>query len=93
LIREVTDHAVALVRDDNRMLLLHRGEPTPFLVVIFVSYAHDDGRVLEREIRSRIQGATVIYVDRRSAAVGMRLSSWQPAATLRSSMRRCSLIH
>jgi len=42
----------------------------PFLVVIFVSDAHgDDGRVLEREIRARIQGTTVIYVDRRSATV------------------------
>ncbi len=38
--------------------------------MIFVSDAHsDDGRVLEREIRSRIPGATVLYVDRRSAAV------------------------
>ena len=38
--------------------------------MIFVSDAHgDDGRVLEREIRSRIQGATVVYVDRLSAAV------------------------
>jgi beta-N-acetylhexosaminidase len=70
LAQEVADHAVTLVRDENRMLPLHRNEPTPFLVVIFVSDAHgDDGRVLEREIRSRIQGTTVIYVDRRSAAI------------------------
>ena len=70
LAQEVADHSVTLVRDDNHMLPLHRGEPAPTLVVIFVSDAHgDDGRVLEREIRSRIQGATVIYVDRRSAAV------------------------
>jgi len=70
LAQEVADHAVTLVRDDNHMLPLHRGEPTPTLVVIFVSDAHgDDGRVLEREIRSRIQGTTVIYVDRRSAAI------------------------
>jgi beta-N-acetylhexosaminidase len=70
LAQEIADHAVTLVRDDNHMLPLHRGEPGPTLVVIFVSDAHgDDGRVLEREIRTRIQGATVIYVDRRSAAV------------------------
>ena len=70
LAQEVADHAVTLVRDDNRILPLHRNESTPFLVVIFVSDAHsDDGRVLEREIRSRIPGATVLYVDRRSAAV------------------------
>src|SRR5207244_10066280 len=53
LAQEVADHAVTLVRDDNHMLPLHWGEPTPTLVVIFVSDAHgDDGRVLEREIRS-----------------------------------------
>jgi beta-N-acetylhexosaminidase len=70
LAQEVADHAVMLVRDDNRMLPLHRNEPKPLLVVIFVSDAHGyDGRVLEREVRSRIQGATVIYVDRRSALV------------------------
>ena len=68
LAQEVADHAVTLVRDDNHMLPLHRG--VPILVVIFVSDAHgEDGRVLEREIRSRTQGATVVYVDRRSAAV------------------------
>ena len=49
---------------------LQRGDAGQVLVVIFVSDAHgDDGRVLEREIRSRVQGARVIYVDRRSAAV------------------------
>jgi beta-N-acetylhexosaminidase len=70
LAQEVADHAVTLVRDDNHMFPLHRDESKPVLVVLFVSDAHgDDGRVLEREIRSRIQGATVIYVDRRSAAV------------------------
>jgi beta-N-acetylhexosaminidase len=70
LAQEVADHAVTLVRDDNHMLPLHRGEPAPVLVVIFVTDAHgDDGRVLECEIRSRIPGATVIYADRRSAAV------------------------
>ena len=70
LAQEVADHAVTLVRDDNHMLPLQRGELKPVLVVLFVSDAHgDDGRVFEREIRTRIQGATVIYVDRRLAAV------------------------
>ncbi len=70
LAQEVADHAVTLVRDDNHIVPLNRGDAGQVLVVIFVSDAHgDDGRVLEREIRSRIHGATVIYVDRRSAAV------------------------
>ncbi len=70
LAQEVADHAVTLVRDDNHIVPLNRGDAGQVLVVIFVSDAHgDDGRVLEREIRSRVPGATVIYVDRRSAAV------------------------
>ena len=70
LAQEVADHAVTLVRDDNHMVPLQRGESAPVLVLIFVSDAHgDEGRVLEREIRSRIPAARVIYIDRRSAAV------------------------
>jgi beta-N-acetylhexosaminidase len=70
LAQEVADRAVTLVRDDIHILPLRRADPAPLLVVIFVSDAHgDDGRVLEREIRSRIPSTTVIYVDRRAAAV------------------------
>ncbi len=70
LAQEVADHAVTLVRDENHMLPLDRGEHGQVLVVIFVSDAHgDDGRVLEHQIRLRIPGARVIYVDRRSAGV------------------------
>src|ERR1700744_2340219 len=70
LAQEVADHAVTLVRDDNHMVPLSRGDAGQVLVVIFVSDAHgDEGRVLEREIRSRVPAARVIYVDRRSAAV------------------------
>lgn len=46
------------------------GSAGSVLVVVFVSDAHgEEGRVLEREIRSRIPQARVIYVDRRSAAL------------------------
>jgi len=70
LAQEVADHAVTLVRDDNHMLPLHRDGTGPVLVVLFVSDAHgDDGRVLEREIRSRMPDARVIYVDRRTASI------------------------
>jgi beta-N-acetylhexosaminidase len=70
LAQEVADHAVTLVRDDNHFFPLNRDQAGQVLVLIFVSDAHgDDGRVLEREVRSRIPGATVIYVDRRSATV------------------------
>jgi beta-N-acetylhexosaminidase len=70
LAQEVADHAVTLVRDDNHMVPLQRGDAGQVLVLIFVSDAHgDDGRVLEREIRMRVPRARVVYVDRRSAAV------------------------
>jgi beta-N-acetylhexosaminidase len=70
LAQEVADHAVTLVRDDNHIFPLNRDQAGQVLVLIFVSDAHgDDGRVLEREIRSRVPAATVIYVDRRSATV------------------------
>jgi len=68
LAQEVADHAVTLVRDDNRIVPMRRGDAGQVLVLIFVSDAHgDDGRVLEHEIRSRVPGARVVYVDRRSA--------------------------
>jgi beta-N-acetylhexosaminidase len=68
LAQEVADHAVTLVRDDNRIVPMRRDDAGQVLVLIFVSDAHsDDGRVLEHEIRSRVPGARVVYVDRRSA--------------------------
>src|SRR5581483_4685703 len=70
LAQEVADHAVTLVRDENHLVPMCRGDAGDTLVVIFVSDAHgDEGRVLEREIRMRIPGARVVYVDRRSAAL------------------------
>ena len=70
LAQEVADHAVTLVRDDNHMVPMQRGDAGQTLVVIFVSDGHgDDGRALEREIRMRVPRARVVYVDRRSAAV------------------------
>jgi len=70
LAQEVADHAVTLVRDDNHMLPLHRDGTGPLLVILFVSDAHgDDGRMLEREIRSRMPDARVIYVDRSTASI------------------------
>jgi beta-N-acetylhexosaminidase len=70
LAQEIADHAVTLVRDDNHLLPLRRETAGPLLVVLFVSDAHgDDGRMLDRTIRSRIPNATVIYVDRRTAPI------------------------
>jgi len=70
LAQEVADHAITLVRDDNQRVPINRYDAGQLLVVIFVSDTHgDDGRVLEREIRSLVPGVRVIYVDRRSAAV------------------------
>jgi beta-N-acetylhexosaminidase len=70
LAQEVADRAVTLVRDDNHMVPLQRADAGQVLVLIFVSDAHgDEGRVLERQIRSRVPTARVIYVDRRSADV------------------------
>ncbi|HEY4354484.1 MAG TPA: glycoside hydrolase family 3 N-terminal domain-containing protein [Acidobacteriaceae bacterium] len=70
LAQEVADHAITLVRDDNHMLPLSREQTGLVLVIAFVSDTHgDEGRVLEREVRSRIPQARMIYVDRRSAAL------------------------
>lgn len=71
LAQEVADHAVTLVRDDNHLVPLASGpDAGQTLVVIFETDAHgDEGRVLEREVRMRIPGARVVYVDRRSAAL------------------------
>lgn len=70
LAQDVADHAITLVRDDNHIVPINRYDAGEVLLVIFVSDAHgDDGRVLEGEIRSRVPGVRVIYVDRRSAAI------------------------
>src|ERR1700722_15783482 len=70
LAQEVADHAVTLVRDENHILPIDRSKRGQVLVVIFVSDAHsDEGRVLDQEIRLRIPGARIIYVDRRSASI------------------------
>ena len=70
LAQEVADHAITLVRDDNHLLPLGRGQAGSVLVIVFVSDAHsEEGRVLERDIHSVVPQARVIYVDRRSAAL------------------------
>lgn len=72
LAQEVADHAVTLVRDDNHSLPLQRGESGPLLLVLFVSDVHgDDGRALEKEVRSRVPNTRVVYVDSRSAPLEM----------------------
>ncbi|MDX6458724.1 MAG: beta-N-acetylhexosaminidase [Acidobacteriaceae bacterium] len=68
LAQEVAEHAITLVRDDNHLLPMRRDDGRSTLVVLFVSDPHgDDGRTLEQQIRARLPGATVVYVDRRSA--------------------------
>lgn len=75
LAQEIADHAVTLVRDDNHLVPLRTESAAgqgslPLLVLAFVSDAHgDEGRVLEREVHSRIPQAQVIYIDRRAAPV------------------------
>lgn len=73
LAQEVADHAVTLVRDDNHMLPLQRETTVaaaPLLLILFVNDVHgEDGRVLERQIRTRVRNAKVIYVDSRNAAL------------------------
>jgi beta-N-acetylhexosaminidase len=70
LAREVAEHAITLVRDDNHLLPMKRDDGRSTLVILFVSDPHgDDGRVLEQQIRARLPAATVVYVDRRSAPV------------------------
>ena len=70
LAREVAEHAITLVRDDNHLLPMKRDDGKSTLVILFVSDPHgDDGRMLEQQIRARLPAATVVYVDRRSAPV------------------------
>jgi beta-N-acetylhexosaminidase len=68
--QEVAEHAITLVRDDNHMLPLSRGDGGSTLVVLFVGDPHgDDGRALEQQVRIRMPQATVVYVDRRNASL------------------------
>jgi len=68
LAREVAEHAITLVRNDNHLLPMKRDDGKSTLVILFVSDPHgDDGRMLEQQIRARSPAATVVYVDRRSA--------------------------
>jgi beta-N-acetylhexosaminidase len=70
LAREVAEHAITLVRDDNHLLPMKRDDGRSTLVILFVSDPHgDDGRLLEQQIRARLPAATVVYVDRHSAPV------------------------
>ncbi len=69
LAQEVADKSVTLVRDDNHLVPIASPDGEA-LVVIFVTDAHgDEGHVFERQLRSRIRSARVVYVDRRSASL------------------------
>lgn len=68
LAQEVAEHAITLVKDDNRMLPLKQDDGSSTLVLLFVGDPHgDDGRALDQELRARMPRAKVIYVDRRGA--------------------------
>ncbi|HXW91074.1 MAG TPA: glycoside hydrolase family 3 N-terminal domain-containing protein [Terriglobales bacterium] len=82
--QQVSDEAVTLVRDSGKVLPLKHsgttGAPLPYsragdvgndtVVVIFVEDVRQEaGRMLEREIRSRVPNATILYVDSRLASV------------------------
>jgi beta-N-acetylhexosaminidase len=82
LAQEVADEAVALVRDNGRVLPLQgNGTPAPppayqipgppggrVLAVVFSDDVRTDaGRVLERELRARIPGVNMFYIDPRIA--------------------------
>jgi beta-N-acetylhexosaminidase len=69
LAQEVADKSVTLVKDDNHLVPVGVADGET-LVVIFVTDAHgDEGHAFERQLRSRIRNARVVYVDRRSADV------------------------
>jgi beta-N-acetylhexosaminidase len=69
LAQEVADKSVTLVKDDNRLVPMGAADGET-LVVIFVTDAHgDEGHAFERQLRSRVRNARVVYVDRRSADV------------------------
>jgi len=82
LAQQVSDDAVTLIRDNGRVLpIAANGTPAPLpayqtpgppgsrvLAVIFSDDVRTDaGRVLERELRARIPGVNMFYVDPRIA--------------------------
>ena len=79
--QRISDDAVTLVRDNGKLLplrqwkYLENSPPTegvaqagnPVLVIILCDNVRTkDGRVLERQIRARVPGVNVVYVDPRS---------------------------
>ena len=83
LAQQVADEAVALVRDNGQVIPLQKsGTPAPLpayhtpgppgtrvLVVVFSDDVRTDaGRVLEREMRARIPGVNMFYIDPRIAS-------------------------
>ena len=80
--QRISDDSITLVRDNGRMLplrkvaLVHnaalhpggRQDHHPILVVVICDNVRaDDGRVLEREIHTRMPDAKTVYVDARGA--------------------------
>ncbi|MFI5088812.1 MAG: glycoside hydrolase family 3 protein [Terriglobales bacterium] len=83
LAEQVSDEAVALVRDNGHVIPVQgSGTPAPLpayqtpgppgsrvLVVVFSDDVRTDaGRVLEREVRARIPGVNMFYIDPRIAS-------------------------
>ncbi|MFZ3211880.1 MAG: glycoside hydrolase family 3 protein, partial [Terriglobales bacterium] len=83
LAEQVSDEALALVRDNGHVIPIQgSGTPAPLpayqtpgpagnrvLVVVFSDDVRTDaGRVLEREVRARIPGVNVFYIDPRIAS-------------------------
>src|SRR5438270_3028782 len=81
--QQIADSAITLVRDNGRMLPLQRQghsasapaygtvqqEGSKFLCIIFTDDVRsDNGRQLQRELRTRVPDARVIFVDPRIAA-------------------------
>jgi len=80
LAQQVSDEAVALVRDNGHVLPLQGGTPAPLaayqaagsgsgvaVVVFSDDVRSEDGRTLERELRARLPRVNVFYVDARIA--------------------------
>jgi len=77
--QRISDDSITLVRDNGKLLPLRRGgsvknavlvnqrggqdRRTVLVIVICDNVRSEDGRVLEREIRSRMPEANVVYVD------------------------------
>jgi beta-N-acetylhexosaminidase len=83
LAQRISDAAITLVRDNGTLLPLRKGRPgesqlvsyqpakrSPglFVVILCDNLRAQDGHILERQIRERVQDAKVVYVDPRVAA-------------------------